>query len=181
MRMHVRSYRNPSATEKYRCWTWLIVWLASRNVWAQTNMISNWTCPLTENLTNVYLKRRQLTSSEMQTTAPTRLNHLLPVEVRCDISRVRCLAWSARCNTMSHLTADAVFFRTCLARNTWCDTMSHLTTAAGCINGRPSLPPRPASGTPNRCDFKRRSCSGGLWISKAPKGNRIGSKNWVWF
>ena len=39
---------------------------------------------------------------------------LLPVEVRCYISRCRCLARNARCNTTSHLTADAVF--SCISR-----------------------------------------------------------------
>ena len=39
---------------------------------------------------------------------------LLPVEVRCYISCFRGLVRNARCNIMSHLTADAVF-RTLLA------------------------------------------------------------------
>ena len=33
---------------------------------------------------------------------------VLPVEVRCYISYFRCLVRNTRCNTMSHLTADAV-------------------------------------------------------------------------
>ena len=37
------------------------------------------------------------------------LSKILPVEVRCYISRFGCLARNARCNTMSHLTADAGF------------------------------------------------------------------------
>ena len=41
---------------------------------------------------------------------------LLPVEVRCYTSCFRRLVRNARCNTMSHLTADAVF-RMRLARN----------------------------------------------------------------
>ena len=56
---------------------------------------------------------------------------LLPMEVRCYISCFRCLARNARCNTMSHLTADAVCC-TCLARNARCSTTS-LLTAIGCI------------------------------------------------
>ena len=35
---------------------------------------------------------------------------ILPVEVRCYNSCCRCLARNARCNTMSHLTADGLFF-----------------------------------------------------------------------
>ena len=34
---------------------------------------------------------------------------ILPVPVRCYVSCFRCLIRNARCNTMSHLTADAVF------------------------------------------------------------------------
>ena len=44
------------------------------------------------------------------------------------MSCFRCLARNARCDTISHLTADAVFC-TRLARNTRCNTMSHLTAA----------------------------------------------------
>ena len=56
-----------------------------------------------------------------------------PVEVRCHISCFRCLVRNARCNTMSHLDADAVLC-THLARNARCNTMSHL-TAEGCRGG----------------------------------------------
>ena len=42
------------------------------------------------------------------------LSLVLPVEVRCHISCFRCLVRNARCNTMSHPTADGC---TCLARN----------------------------------------------------------------
>ena len=56
---------------------------------------------------------------------------ILPVEVRCYMSSFRCLARNARCDTMLHLTPDAVFLRTRLERNARCNTMSHL-TAAGC-------------------------------------------------
>ena len=38
------------------------------------------------------------------------------VEVRCYISCFRCLARNARCNTMSHLTADALFSFTSRAK-----------------------------------------------------------------
>ena len=57
---------------------------------------------------------------------------VLPVEVRCYLSCFRCLVRNARCNTMTHLTADAVCCAR-LARSAWCNTMSHL-TAAGCIS-----------------------------------------------
>ena len=63
------------------------------------------------------------------------LSVLLPVEVRCYMFVQRRLTRIARCDTMSHLTADAVRFRTSLARNARCNTMSHL-TAAGCRRSR---------------------------------------------
>ena len=80
---------------------------------------------------------------------------VLPVEVRCYVSCFRGLARNTRCNTLSHLTADAVF-RTCLARNPRCKTMSHLTASQvrraqdwsdGLHRWRPGHPP-PAAHIP---------------------------------
>jgi len=49
------------------------------------------------------------------------------VEVRCYILICRCLARDARCNTTSHLTADAGFSYMYRAKHL--NTMSHLTAA----------------------------------------------------
>ena len=58
-----------------------------------------------------------------------RASWVLPVEVRCYISCFRCLARNARCNTMSHLTADAAFSYASRAKTpdvTPCHTSLHI-------------------------------------------------------
>ena len=57
----------------------------------------------------------------------------LYVEVRCYISYVRCLVRNARCNTMSHLTADAVLFAHVL-RKAPDATPCHTSPPQGVIN-----------------------------------------------
>ena len=60
---------------------------------------------------------------------------LLPVEVRCYISWLKYLARNARCNTMSHLTIDAVFSHMSLCSKHRCRFFArcnHLTIDAVC-------------------------------------------------
>ena len=63
--------------------------------------------PLTE-IRQAVLPVEQFEATVSRSTA-------LPVEVRCYISCFRCLARNARCNTISHLTTDAVFSYTSYA------------------------------------------------------------------
>ena len=62
-------------------------------------------------------QRRQAAAGRRESSSGgTTCLTLLPVEVRCYISCFRRLARSARCNTMSHLTADASFSYTSRAK-----------------------------------------------------------------
>ena len=79
---------------------------------------------------SILLKGRARTTSCLGRNS-TPLNSLLPVVARCYISCFRCIVRNPRCNTMSHLSADAVSL--CISRaKRLMYTMSHL-AAAGCM------------------------------------------------